>query len=293
MTAGGTLLVAGHRRPRSLRPPVPASLPAARGCVCVAWQGLAFIHEHKLVHLDVKPGNIFVAKADDGVIPDALKSNRASWNDRAISEPVLSTASAAGAPASGAASPPRLVYKVGDLGHVTSMENPRLQDGDSRYMAPELLNDDTSDLPRADVFSLGLSLYELARHVPLPKNGDEWQDLRKGLAPALPGYSDEFNHWLQVRRGAGPPGRGERGDGVDTQRAVSCRVVSCRAGGCARPAPSSNCSPLGPQTARPRARSSSAPADRTSWPGCCVHSRRRRSSRRPCRRSSSKPRPRR
>ena len=164
-----------------------------------------------------------MATADSGVIPDALKSSRSTWSDRAISEPVLATSSAAPPSSAAAATPsPRLVYKLGDLGHVTSVEKPRLQDGDSRYMAPELLRDDASDLARADVFSLGLSLYELARHVPLPKNDDEWQALRAGLAPRLPHISDELNQWLQVR---GVGWWGGRGWVVGGGGVVGVRVV--------------------------------------------------------------------
>ena len=149
-----------------------------------------------------------VSTVDDVAIPDALKANR--WTAphttrRALTTPMErlgNSPQAAAAPpasASASASAARLVYKIGDLGHVTSMETPRLQEGDCRYMAPELLNDDARDLPRADVFSLGLSVYELARHVPLPKNGGEWQALRAGNVPRLPGTSDEFNDILQVR----------------------------------------------------------------------------------------------
>ena len=141
---------------------------------------------------------------DDGAIPDALKANRwaapTSKSDRSQSEPILREPTDVADAATPAAT--RLVYKIGDLGHVTSMETPRLQDGDCRYMAPELLNDDARDLQRADVFSLGMSIYELARHVPLPKNGDEWQALRAGQVPELDGYSKEFNSLLQVRGGA-------------------------------------------------------------------------------------------
>lgn len=59
-------------------------------------------------------------------------------------------------------------------------------------MAREVMRGDLAQLPKADVFSLGLVVYELATNPrPLPCNGDEWQELRDGrltleLLPALP-----------------------------------------------------------------------------------------------------------
>ena len=53
-----------------------------------------------------------------------------------------------------------------------------INEGDSRYMAPELLNDIDNhklyDLTKADVFSLGLTIYELIINELLPKNGPKW-----------------------------------------------------------------------------------------------------------------------
>jgi len=52
-------------------------------------------------------------------------------------------------------------------------------EGDSRYLCPFLLN--SPKYPQqADVFSLGASIYELARGVPLPLSGPEWHKIRRG-----------------------------------------------------------------------------------------------------------------
>ena len=72
---------------------------------------------------------------------------------------------------------------------------PHLKDddveGDSIYMAPELLlqvsNGESTCLslqdkisPKADIFSLGATLLELASGMNLPQNGLIWHKLREG-----------------------------------------------------------------------------------------------------------------
>lgn len=68
-------------------------------------------------------------------------------------------------------------------------------EGDTRYMAPELLEYTAPRLPSADLFSLGLSLYEMAYDqqrllggaggIGLPAEGPQWRDLREGRIPPL------------------------------------------------------------------------------------------------------------
>jgi len=112
---------------------------------------LAHIHAHELVHLDVKPENMFIATGGPAPVVDAGAS----------------------------------LYKLGDLGLISAVSDvSSFEDGDSRYLPTELLNADATasavDLTRADVFSLGASIYELARRRPLPARDAEWHEIRRG-----------------------------------------------------------------------------------------------------------------
>ncbi|CAO3576846.1 unnamed protein product [Absidia cylindrospora] len=71
--------------------------------------------------------------------------------------------------------------KIGDFG--TSIRRPLdvyefKGEGDRHYMAPDLLREEY-DTP-ADVFSLGLIIFEMMTQVQLPSTGDSWEMLRLG-----------------------------------------------------------------------------------------------------------------
>ena len=78
-------------------------------------------------------------------------------------------------------------FKLGDWGRATQLSGARrssaVDEGDARYLPPELLNDNFDNLDRSDVFSLGASLYELAIGTSLPSHGSDYQALRQGVAP--------------------------------------------------------------------------------------------------------------
>jgi wee1-like protein kinase len=89
--------------------------------------GLTFIHTKNLVHLDIKPDNIFI-----------------SINEELMAEK-------------------NIIYKIGDLGHVTDIYDPFVEEGDSRYLAREVLQQKYQCLPKADVFSLALTIFVAVR----------------------------------------------------------------------------------------------------------------------------------
>ena len=105
-------------------------------------KGLKKLHENNIVHMDIKPENILLSKYGK--------------------------------------------FKFADLGlgRITTNLTNEIPEGDCRYLACEVLESVTGnhipDLTKADIFSLGATLYELLRGSPLPKNGPEWHEIRNG-----------------------------------------------------------------------------------------------------------------
>ncbi|XP_077978622.1 membrane-associated tyrosine- and threonine-specific cdc2-inhibitory kinase-like [Glandiceps talaboti] len=104
-------------------------------------EGVKHLHDHNLIHMDIKPANIFVSL------------------DR--------------------------VYKLGDFGLVLGVSDmgdlAEAQEGDPKYLAPELLQGKFGK--PADVFSLGITILELACDLVLPRGGEPWHQLRNGNIP--------------------------------------------------------------------------------------------------------------
>lgn len=209
-----------------------------------------YIHSKNLVHLDVKPENIFIAldhvtvnsDNEDDTPESSSSSSTTSSSDESPETPRQkspateragtitppdsfvkpSTDSPAGTPkskklvndstdsgnASDGSKPltdhDKVSYKIGDLGHVAQIKGDYIpEEGDCRYFAPELLSHevDFEKLPKADIFSLGLTLFECATLINLPKNSEDdpvYQKIRSGQVPHIPGYSKEFNQLVKV-----------------------------------------------------------------------------------------------
>ncbi|MBN3299744.1 PMYT1 kinase, partial [Amia calva] len=126
---------------------------------------LGHLHSQGFVHMDVKPANIFLSP-----------SGRCKLGDFGL---LLELKGEGG--------------KEGQR-RVEGSERGEAQEGDPRYMAPELLTGHYSQA--ADVFSLGLSILELACSLELPHGGEDWQQLRKGYLP--PEFTAALSSELQA-----------------------------------------------------------------------------------------------
>ncbi|EOX94999.1 Kinase WEE1 isoform 2 [Theobroma cacao] len=88
-------------------------------------------------------------------------------------------------------------YKLGDFGCATLLNKSLpIEEGDARYMPQEILNENYDHLDKVDIFSLGVTIYELIRGSPLQESGRQF--LREGKLPLLPGHSIQFQNLLKV-----------------------------------------------------------------------------------------------
>lgn len=151
-------------------------------------KGVKYIHANGLVHLDIKPENIFICypshlAAVAAGHPNADRLIIQHQTMQLTPETLKHETNIDNVP----------IYKIGDFGHVfkvngttdqitDNLKEP-LDEGDVRYLAKELLDDDYQHLTKADVFAVGISVHELWTRLEPPKNGDVWHDYRNNNIP--------------------------------------------------------------------------------------------------------------
>ncbi|GLC77231.1 hypothetical protein PLESTF_001901600 [Pleodorina starrii] len=141
------------------------------------------IHELGMVHLDVKPDNIYTVLGR-GLGLAGAPERAVGANPHAVGRGggVNTPGGGGGGTCSGSGA----VFKLGDFGLAMSEGGRRsgASEGDCRYLAPEALRTRgflASGLAdRLDIFALGATVYELLRGAELPKNGAEYLELRSG-----------------------------------------------------------------------------------------------------------------
>lgn len=102
--------------------------------------GLSWIHNHDIIHLDLKPANIFITFDGTLKIGD---------------------------------------FGVGVKLPINNDDGDFDREGDREYIAPEIISVHGYST-KADIFSVGLIMLETAANVVLPENGSPWRKLRSG-----------------------------------------------------------------------------------------------------------------
>ncbi|CAN6909055.1 unnamed protein product [Brassica oleracea] len=100
------------------------------------------------------------------------------------------------------------VCKLGDFGCATRLDKSLpVEEGDARYMPQEILNENYEQLDKVDIFSLGVTVYELIRGSPLTESRNQSLNIKEGKLPLLPGHSLQLQQLLKTMMDRDPTRR--------------------------------------------------------------------------------------
>ena len=147
--------------------------------------GIHHIHTANLLHLDIKPANIFIDSNHRLIIGDFGLTIKRKQNERIIdksknSQPkIIVPQSSTPSPIVTSSSFHFIPPLERDEDNNNNMILDDYEDGDAKYLAKEALNGNISEA--TDIFSLGITLFELATlYIEIPQNGKNWEYLRNG-----------------------------------------------------------------------------------------------------------------
>jgi len=169
--------------------------------------GIKHIHSHNMLHLDIKPENLFISTSGNLKIGDfgmAVKLEPSNQNNNSMENNNLfkdfnlspSKKSTTSSMDNG-----NSLRKSNNDAHNLSLDEDDIffdfLEGDSRYLALEFLNDKKLISFPSDTFSIGVTFFEMVTGKEMPANGPLWEQLRSDHAHEfLQGENNKYSQPL-------------------------------------------------------------------------------------------------
>ncbi|ETO25281.1 hypothetical protein RFI_11857 [Reticulomyxa filosa] len=174
-------------------------------CLLHMASGLRFIHKHNIVHLDLKPENVFISSerrlkiGDFGIAYELLPSEANNSNDEEKDNDNSNNNNNNN-------NNHHHRHQRREHDHNEHKRILLFEGGDSVYISPELVLEDMCvDTSQniscaADIFSLGIMLFELLCDVNAPANGPQWNQLRNDQLDGFFFSCDDHQrtHWPEL-----------------------------------------------------------------------------------------------